>query len=125
MTSRADTHEVSTALKRLMDAASGEQLAKALMAGGLVLEGKAKGNIIRFDYIDTGATLNSTQAREAASGADTAEVQVGPTTDYAIYGELGVGQPAKPFMRNAFDEGKSAAVRAVVAELKQQVASGR
>lgn len=124
MTSRVDTHEVSAALKRLMDAASGEQLAKALMAGGLVLEGKAKGNIIRFDYIDTGATLNSTQARVADAG-ETPAVQVGPTTDYAIYGELGVGQPAKPFMRNAFDEGKGAAVGAVVAELKKTVASGR
>lgn len=121
MTSRADTHEVSAAVKRLLDAASGEQLGKALMAGGLVLEGKAKGNIIRYDFIDTGATLNSTQARTAESGADSAEVQVGPTTDYAIYGELGIGQPAKPFMRNAFDEGKGAAVGAVVAELKKTV----
>ena len=60
MTSRANTSEVSAALKRLIDAASGEQLGKALMAGGLVLEAKAKGNIIRYDFIDTGATLNST-----------------------------------------------------------------
>lgn len=121
MATRVDASQVSAAMKRLLDAASGDKLADALMAGGLVLEGKAKGNIIRFDYIDTGATLNSTQAREASSGGDTAEVQVGPTTDYAIYGELGIGQPAKPFMRNAFDEGKSAAVGAVVTELKKAV----
>lgn len=124
MTSRADTHEVSAAMKRLVDAASGEKLANALMAGGLVLEGKAKGNIIRYDFIDTGATLNSTQARVADAG-ETPAVQVGPTTDYAIYGELGIGQPAKPFMRNAFDEGKDAAATAVAAELKKQVAGSR
>lgn len=121
MTSRANTSEVSAALKRLIDAASGEQLGKALMAGGLVFEAKAKGNIIKYDFIDTGATLNSTQAREGAAGGDKAEVNVGPTTEYAIFGEFGIGQPAKPFMREAFDEGKGAAVGVVAAELKKAV----
>lgn len=119
MATKADTSEVSAALKRLMDAASGELLERALMAGGLVLEAKAKGNIIRYDYIDTGATLNSTQARPSGEGS----VQVGPTTEYAVYGELGIGQSAKPFMREAFDEGKGAAAAAVTAELKTQVGS--
>lgn len=118
MTSRANTSEVSAALKRLIDAASGEQLGKALMAGGLVLEAKAKGNIIRYDFIDTGATLNSTQAREAGAGG-TPAIQVGPTTEYAIFGEFGIGQSPKPFMREAFDEGKGAAVGVVAAELKK------
>jgi HK97 gp10 family phage protein len=116
-TGRADTSQVSAALKKLMDAASGEQLMKALMAGGLVLEAKAKGNIIRYDFIDTGATLNSTQARPS----DNDSVEVGPTTEYAIYGEMGIGQSAKPFMREAFDEGKGAALAAVADELKRQV----
>lgn len=120
MTSRANTSEVSAALKRLIDAASGEQLGKALMAGGLVFEAKAKGNIIKYDFIDTGATLNSTQAREANAGG-TPAIQVGPTTEYAIFGELGIGQSAKPFMREAFDEGKGAAAAAVAAELKGQL----
>jgi HK97 gp10 family phage protein len=117
-TGRADTSQVSAALKRLVDAASGEQLAKALMAGGLVFEAAAKGNIIRYDFIDTGATLNSTQARPSGSDGDSAEVQVGPTTEYAIYGELGIGQSPKPFMRQAFDGGKGEAMAAVAAELK-------
>lgn len=120
-TGRADTSQVSAALKRLVDAASGERLAQALMAGGLVLEGKAKAGIIRYDFIDTGATLNSTQARPSGSGGDSAEVQVGPTTEYAIFGELGIGQASKPFMREAFDEGKGAAMAAVAAELKGQM----
>ena len=114
MTSLADTSQVSAALKRLVEAASGEALERALMAGGLVLEARAKGNIVRYDFIDTGATLNSTQARPSGEGS----VQVGPTTEYAIYGELGVGQAPKPFMREAFDEGKGAALAAVAAELK-------
>jgi HK97 gp10 family phage protein len=117
MTSRADTSEVSAALRRLIDAASGEQLTRALMAGGLVLESKAKGNIIRYDFIDTGATLNSTQARPSGEGS----VQVGPTTEYAVFGELGIGQTAKPFMREAFDEGKGAAAAAVADELRKLV----
>jgi HK97 gp10 family phage protein len=119
-TGRADTSQVSAALKRLVDAVSGEQLEKALMAGGLVLEAKAKSGIIRYDFIDTGATLNSTQARPANAGG-TPAVQVGPTTEYAIYGELGVGQAPKPFMREAFDGGKGEAMAAVANELKGQM----
>ena len=111
---RADTSAVSAALKRLVDAASGEGLARGLMAGGLVMESRAKAGIIRYDFIDTGATLNSTQARPASDDS----VQVGPTTEYAIYGELGIGQPPKPFMREAFDGGKGEALAVVAAELK-------
>ena len=120
-TGRADTSQVSAALKRLVEAASGEGLATAAMAGGLVYEAKAKGTIVRYDFIDTGATLNSTQARSSGGSGDSAEVQVGPTTEYAIYGELGVGQPPKPFMREAFDGGKGEAMAAVANELKGQV----
>lgn len=116
-TGRADTSRVSAALKRLIDAASSAQLNKALMAGGLVLEAKAKGNIVRYDYIDTGATLGSTQARLSGEGV----VGVGPTTDYAIYGELGIGQTPKPFMREAFDEGKAAAIAVVADVLREQM----
>ncbi|MBX7250698.1 MAG: hypothetical protein K1X50_01860 [Candidatus Promineofilum sp.] len=117
-TGRADTSQVSAALKRLVEAASGEGLATAMMAGGLVFEAKAKAGIIRYDFIDTGATLNSTQARPSGGSGDSAEVQVGPTTEYAIYGELGIGQSPKPFMREAFDGGKGEATTAVAAELK-------
>lgn len=108
---RVDIREFSEALGRL-----GQGVARALdeaaLAGGLVIEGAAKGNIIEYDFIDTGATLNST----AATRADEGEVEIGPETEYAIFGELGLGgQSEKPFMRRALSESKGD-VQAAVAE---------
>jgi hypothetical protein len=91
--------------------------AKALMAGGLVIEAYGKEGVIHYDFIDTGATLNSLQAREAGD-----EVHVGPTTDYAIWGELGArGNPPKPFMADSVEYGKDTAMQAIAAEIERQI----
>ena len=109
---KINTRELHAAIGRLLQAAEGQQLQNALMAGGFVIEGAAKANIVRYDYIDTGATLNSTQARPAGD-----EVHVGPTTEYAVFGELGIGQSPKPFMRRAADEHGDEALQAIAEHL--------
>lgn len=74
-------------------------LKEAVESGGFLLEGGIKENIIVYDFIDTGATLNSVGTRDVDSEPDSMAVEVGPTTEYAIFGELGLGgQTAKPFI---------------------------
>ena len=90
---------------------------KALMAGGLVVEGAGKENIIAYDFIDTGATLNSTAATMVGD-----EVHIGPETEYAIFGELGLGgQSEKPFMREALSMNQDTILQAIAAELREQL----
>ena len=111
-----DASELIAALNRLDGMAHGADIGRALMAGALVVEGEAKQNIIRYDFIDTGATLNSTAAEQVAEN----EAHIGPATDYAIYGELGTRfTPPKPFMREAIENNKAAIMDAVKEELRE------
>lgn len=89
---------------------SGSTASRAALAGGQVFEGEIKRGIVAYNYIDTGATLNSTQARLVAEG----EAQIGPTTEYAVYGEFGTRtQAARPFVRTGYENGKRTAVETV------------
>lgn len=102
-----------------IDALGDLDLTRALMAGGLVVEAAGKENIIYYDFIDTGATLNTTAATVAGD-----EVHIGPETEYAIFGELGLGgQSEKPFMREALDMNKDSILQAIAAELRDQLRS--
>lgn len=95
---------------------------RVLDAAGFTLEGHAKAQIVATRYVDTGLTLNSTQNRRVMSGTDSAENTVGPTTEYSVYGEFGTAtQPARGFMRRAFDEGRQPALNAAAAEMRSQV----
>jgi hypothetical protein len=49
------------------------------------VEGRMKSNIIQRGFFDTGATTNSV----AVSNAGELQRDIGPATEYAIYGELG------------------------------------
>lgn len=120
MSAKVDTKAFKAAMAKLADVADRNVLEAALMAGGLVLEGHAKANIVEYDFIDTGLTLNSTQARPADGTADP-EVHIGPSTDYAIFGELGIGQPKKPFMADSVEEGADDAVAAVQDALRRKI----
>jgi len=76
-------------------------------------------NIIYYDFIDTGATLNSTAATVMGD-----EIHIGPETEYAIFGEMGLGgQKEKPFMREALADNKDAILQAIAAELREQIRS--
>lgn len=102
-----------------IDSLSDLDTTKALMAGGLVVEAAGKENIIYYDFIDTGATLNTTAATVVGD-----EVHIGPETEYAIFGELGLGgQSEKPFMREAMDMNKDAILQAIAAEIRDQLRS--
>ncbi len=92
-------------------------LEEAAMAGGLVVEGYMKSNIIEVDFIDTGATLNSVAASDAGNGL----VEIGPATEYAIFGELGIGQSEKRFARNALEQNKGQILAVIAANLKEQI----
>ena len=113
-----DAAELLAALTRLGDVVRGRAVRDALMAGGLVVEGAAKLNIIEYDFIDTAATLNSTAAREGR-GED--EVEIGPATEYAVFGELGIGQSEKPFMRRALEENQGVVGEVVARELREAI----
>lgn len=116
---KVDLGDLTAALARLDEATRGRALSGAAMAGGLVVEGAAKMNIIEYDFIDTGATLNSTQARD---GGTDGEVEIGPATEYAIFGELGLGgQSEKPFMRRALEENQREIAQVVADELREAI----
>lgn len=89
----------------------------AVQAGGFLLEGGIKENIILYDFIDTGATLNSVSTRDSSGlDPDSVQVEVGPTTEYAIFGELGLGgQSPKPFMADTVEQRENA-IKSVVAD---------
>ncbi|HQV46350.1 MAG TPA: hypothetical protein PK478_10100 [Nitrospira sp.] len=115
-TMKVDEGDLRKLLGKL-DSLGDLDVTKALMAGGLVVEGAGKENIIYYDFIDTGATLNSTAATVMGD-----EVHIGPETEYAIFGELGLGgQSEKPFMREALSENKNAILQAIAAELRDQI----
>lgn len=98
---------------------NGANLESAIMAGGLVVEGAMKENIVRYDFIDTGATINSVAAQVGDSGGDEATSEIGPETEYAIFGELGIRQSEKPFAREALEQNQSEIAEAVAAELRE------
>jgi HK97 gp10 family phage protein len=69
-----------------------------------VTEDDIKTNIQKYDYIDTGATLNSVQS--AMTGQFSGEVTVG--TEYAVYGNYGTRyQTARPFASDAAVTGET------------------
>ena len=100
---------------------AGLDFGAAVMAGGLVVEAEGKQNIIEKDIIDTGATLNSMQTVMAGD-----EAHIGPTTDYAIYHEMGTSRmAARPFLRPALAENKDAILRAVADAVRAQIRGRR
>lgn len=111
MSVKVDTKALAKSFADLKGVTSRDNILKALMAGGLVIEGTSKAKIVEYDFIDTGATLNSDQARPADDGSD--EVWIGPATEYAIFGP--------PFMQDGFKEGEDEAMAAVAEEVKHLI----
>ena len=112
-TAKVDIEQLLAALGNLEHI----DLEEAALAGGLVVEGYMKANIIEVDFIDTGATLNSVMAQ----AADDDVVEIGPLTEYAIFGELGIGQPELRFARNALDQNKGQILAVIAENLKDQI----
>lgn len=129
-------------LKSLSQAGEGPVMRKALYAGGLVIEGNAKRNVVQKDIVDTGFLLNSvytaTQEQSGYSGISEpaeragmllSEERPGPKeaivsvgAEYAIYHEMGTaGMAARPFMRPAVDESPQQIAEAIAGVLKREL----
>ena len=94
------------------------------------VERKMKRNIIERDYVDTRATVNSVQVDPVKKKL---ERDIGPTTHYALLGELGwlqthvygnklkeaIHHPGLPFARDALESVRGPFKRAVGAALKK------
>lgn len=94
------------------------------------VEREMKLNIINVNYVDTRATLNSVQVDPPQKPL---ERDIGPTTHYAIYGEMGYHQthawgrkmkvpvyhPALHFARDALFSQKQSFIRAINRAMKK------
>jgi HK97 gp10 family phage protein len=123
--------------KEVIAAASGENIMKALLAGGEVVRNHAKLNIQAQELVDTSNLLNSISVQEGSGGKTDATVEIGTNVEYAAIHEFGgaihqtnawgkgieqtIHIPARPYLRPALDENESSIVDAVGASLKHQI----
>ncbi len=123
-------------LASLAKQADGQTLRRALVAGGLPIQNKAKanapyktGNLRRSLHIGGSEDLNPGGANvsertlepvpEPEIGKYKAAVYVGTDVEYAAPVELGTARrPPKPYLRPAFDSEKDAAMREVADSLQ-------
>jgi HK97 gp10 family phage protein len=76
-------------------------LEDVLDVAAIQVVGRMQHHIVRVDFIDTGATLNSVTVKSK----DRLERAIGPTTHYAIYGEFGTSRMrARPFAAPALKD---------------------
>lgn len=117
MTSGAKVRGVETLNKKLAGLAAkatGQNLAAALRAGGLMIEtpAKAKAPVL------TGNLRRSIHT-EVSTGGEKAEARVGTNVEYGPHVEFGTSsQRAQPYLRPAYDGNKAAAVDEVADVLK-------
>lgn len=120
MKSGADVDGVDELVRKLQGLArkaTPGQARAALMAGGLVIQTAA----VPKARIKTGTLRRSihTEAEETATGA---VARVGTNVEYAPAQEFGTSRMSgQPFMRPAYDERKSEAVREMARVLKGMV----
>ena len=92
-------------------------LEAVLEKAGRDVEASAKRIIIEKDIIDTGLTLSTTQSRHTERRF---EREVGPTTLYAPFLELGTSRiAARPFMLPALSENERAFQAAIQAAMEK------
>ena len=107
---------VDSALLDKVVATLPDLLADVVAVAAHNVESRAKAIIVEKRIIDTGATLNSTQARRVEG--DRFAWRVGPTTEYAPFLEFGTTRmAARPFMVPAAEaerEPFNNAVKAVI-----------
>ena len=135
---------------KVRGAVSGEQLKRAVLAGGHVIEAQAKINVEKtFSHKSTGGAGlgGSIQTVVSTSTETKAEVDVGPTVIYGRIHEFGgivlpvhakmlswidddtgerifakmVQIPARPYLRPAFDEHKDEIVNAMMYQVKKAI----
>jgi len=123
--------------KEVIAAASGENIMKALKAGGEVVRNHAKLNIQAQELVDTSNLLNSISVQEGSGGKSDATVEIGTNIEYAAIHEFGgpihqtnawgkgieqtIHIPARPYLRPALDENHNSIKDAIGASLKHQI----
>ena len=123
--------------KEVIAAASGDNILKALLAGGEVVRNHAKLNIQAQKLVDTGNLLGSISVQEGTTGKTDATVEIGTNVEYAAIHEFGgaihqtnawgkgitqtIHIPARPYLRPSLDENVNSISNAVGASLKHQI----
>ena len=123
--------------KDVIAAASGDNIMKALLAGGEVVRNHAKLNIQAQELVDTSNLLNSISVQEGSFGKSDATVEIGTNVEYAAIHEFGgaihqtnawgkgieqtIHIPARPYLRPALDENESDIKDAVSQSLVDQI----
>jgi len=123
--------------KEVIAAASGDNIIKALKAGGEVVRNHAKLNIQAQELVDTGNLLGSISVQEGSGGKSDATVEIGTNVEYAAIHEFGgaihqtnawgkgitqtIHIPARPYLRPSLDENVNSISDAVGASLKHQI----
>ena len=123
--------------KEVIAAASGDNILKALKAGGEVVRNHAKLNIQAQELVDTSNLLNSISVQEGSGGKSDATVEIGTNVEYAAIHEFGgaihqtnawgkgitqtIHIPARPYLRPSLDENVNSISDAVGASLKHQI----
>ena len=123
--------------KDVIAAASGDNIMKALLAGGEVVRNHAKLNIQAQELVDTGNLLGSISVQEGSGGKTDATVEIGTNVEYAAIHEFGgaihqtnawgkgisqtIHIPARPYLRPALDENEGSIKDAVGQSLIDQI----
>ena len=123
--------------KEVIVAASGDNIMKALKAGGEVVRNHAKLNIQAQELVDTSNLLNSISVQEGSGGKSDATVEIGTNVEYAAIHEFGgaihqtnawgkgieqtIHIPARPYLRPALDENENDIKAAVGQSLVDQI----
>ena len=112
-TLRADVRTKKNAIPKL--AKNTERLVEQVLdVAALQVVGRMQHHIVRVGFVDTGATLNSVTDKRK----DRLERAIGPTTEYAIYGEFGTTRMrARPFAAPALKDVQPHAEKAMLAAI--------
>jgi HK97 gp10 family phage protein len=137
MSKGAKVIQLDNRFKEVIAAASGDNILKALKAGGEVVRNHAKLNIQAQELVDTSNLLNSISVQESSGGKTDATVEIGTDVEYAAIHEFsgtisqtnawgkGISQtihiPARPYLRPALDENESSIADAIGASLVDQI----
>ena len=123
--------------KAVAAAASGDNIVKALLAGGDVVRNHARLNIQAQELVDTSNLLNSISVQEGSGGKTDATVEIGTNVEYGAIHEFGgpihqtnawgkgieqtIHIPARPYLRPSLDENESSIKDAVGQSLVDQI----
>jgi len=137
MSSGVKVIKLDNRFKEVIAAASGDNILKALKAGGEVVRNHAKLNIQAQELVDTGNLLNSISVQEGSGGKSDATVEIGTNVVYSAIHEFGgsisqtnawgrgivqtIHIPARPYLRPSLDENTKSIADAIGASLEHQI----